>query len=137
MSTLIDASKRGVRVRVISDDEQSERRGSDVQALAKAGKELMAGRNGSLLTLSYLGAMRTLPNYNVMGVAKAALVAADVAMKAPQGAGTPATTVPSLLWKVLVDPVGITETKREAIPKEKGRTCYCVVSAKGDTSPLT
>ncbi len=44
-------------------------------ALAKAGKELMAGRDGSLLTLSYLGAMRTLPNYNVMGLAKASLEA--------------------------------------------------------------
>jgi enoyl-[acyl-carrier protein] reductase I len=44
-------------------------------ALAKAGKELMAGRNGSLLTLSYLGAIRTLPNYNVMGLAKASLEA--------------------------------------------------------------
>ncbi|MCY4264931.1 MAG: enoyl-ACP reductase [Gammaproteobacteria bacterium] len=44
-------------------------------ALAKAGKKLMAGRNGSLLTLSYLGAMRSLPNYNVMGLAKASLEA--------------------------------------------------------------
>ncbi|MDA9636565.1 enoyl-ACP reductase [SAR86 cluster bacterium] len=42
-------------------------------ALAKAGKKLMTGRNASMLTLSYLGAERTLPNYNVMGVAKAAL----------------------------------------------------------------
>jgi len=42
-------------------------------ALAKAGNSLMTGRNASLLTLSYLGAERTLPNYNVMGVAKAAL----------------------------------------------------------------
>ncbi|RYU62927.1 enoyl-ACP reductase [Methylolobus aquaticus] len=44
-------------------------------ALAKAGRALMAGRNGSLLTLSYLGAERALPNYNVMGVAKASLEA--------------------------------------------------------------
>lgn len=44
-------------------------------ALAKAGKEMMAGRNGSLLTLSYLGAERIIPNYNVMGVAKASLEA--------------------------------------------------------------
>jgi len=44
-------------------------------ALAKAGKDLMQGRNGSLLTLSYLGAVRTLPNYNVMGLAKASLEA--------------------------------------------------------------
>lgn len=44
-------------------------------ALAQAGRELMAGRQGSLLTLSYLGAMRSLPNYNVMGLAKASLEA--------------------------------------------------------------
>ena len=44
-------------------------------ALAKAGKPLMAGQNGSLLTLSYLGALRSLPNYNVMGLAKARLEA--------------------------------------------------------------
>lgn len=44
-------------------------------ALAKAGKPMMAGRNGSLITMSYLGAVRTIPNYNVMGVAKASLEA--------------------------------------------------------------
>ncbi|MBT3505980.1 MAG: enoyl-ACP reductase [Piscirickettsiaceae bacterium] len=44
-------------------------------ALAKAGKEMMAGRNGSLLTLSYLGAVKAIENYNVMGVAKASLEA--------------------------------------------------------------
>jgi enoyl-[acyl-carrier protein] reductase I len=36
---------------------------------------MMKGRNGSLLTLSYLGAERTMPNYNVMGMAKASLEA--------------------------------------------------------------
>lgn len=44
-------------------------------ALAKAGRGMMQGRNGALLTLSYLGAERTLPNYNVMGLAKASLEA--------------------------------------------------------------
>ncbi len=44
-------------------------------ALAKAGRSMMQGRNGSLLTLSYLGAERAIPNYNVMGVAKASLEA--------------------------------------------------------------
>ena len=44
-------------------------------ALAKAALPMMEGRNASLLTLSYLGAERTLPNYNVMGVAKASLEA--------------------------------------------------------------
>ncbi len=44
-------------------------------ALAKAGRNMMEGRNGALLTLSYLGAERTMPNYNVMGLAKASLEA--------------------------------------------------------------
>lgn len=44
-------------------------------ALAKGGRALMAGRPGALLTLSYLGAERAMPNYNVMGVAKASLEA--------------------------------------------------------------
>lgn len=35
----------------------------------------MAGRDGALLTLSYLGAVRAIPNYNVMGPAKASLEA--------------------------------------------------------------
>ena len=43
--------------------------------LAKEAKYLMKGRNGSLLTLSYLGSQMTLPNYNVMGLAKASLEA--------------------------------------------------------------
>jgi enoyl-[acyl-carrier protein] reductase I len=44
-------------------------------ALAKAGRRMMQGRKGALLTLSYLGAERTVPNYNVMGLAKASLEA--------------------------------------------------------------
>ncbi|MBW9268143.1 MAG: enoyl-ACP reductase [Candidatus Thiodiazotropha sp. (ex. Lucinisca nassula)] len=44
-------------------------------ALAKAARNLMQGRNASLVTMSYLGAVRTVPNYNVMGVAKASLEA--------------------------------------------------------------
>ncbi|WP_446926500.1 SDR family oxidoreductase, partial [Klebsiella pneumoniae] len=34
-------------------------------ALAKAARPLLQGRNGSLLTLTYLGGERALPNYNV------------------------------------------------------------------------
>ena len=44
-------------------------------ALAKACLPLMEGRNGSVLTLSYLGSERVVPNYNTMGLAKAALEA--------------------------------------------------------------
>jgi enoyl-[acyl-carrier protein] reductase I len=44
-------------------------------ALARAGLPLMEGRAGALLTLSYLGAVRSVPAYNVMGLAKASLEA--------------------------------------------------------------
>ena len=44
-------------------------------ALAKAALPMMQGRNASLLTLSYLGAERSIPHYNVMGLAKASLEA--------------------------------------------------------------
>ncbi len=56
-------------------------------ALAKAGKPMMAGRNGALLTLSYLGAVRAVPNYNVMGLAKASLEAAVRFLASDLGAG--------------------------------------------------
>ncbi len=46
-------------------------------ALAKAARPLLLkGNNASLLALSYLGAERTMPNYNTMGLAKASLEAA-------------------------------------------------------------
>jgi enoyl-[acyl-carrier protein] reductase I len=44
-------------------------------ALAKGARPLLQGRNGALLTLTYLGSTRALPNYNVMGLAKASLEA--------------------------------------------------------------
>jgi enoyl-[acyl-carrier protein] reductase I len=44
-------------------------------ALARAAAPLMAGRDGAILTLSYLGAVRSIPAYNVMGLAKASLEA--------------------------------------------------------------
>ena len=44
-------------------------------ALAKAGLPMMEGRNGALLTMTYLGAERSFPSYNVMGLAKASLEA--------------------------------------------------------------
>jgi len=44
-------------------------------ALAKAGCRMMEGRDGALLTMSYYGAEKAMPNYNVMGLAKASLEA--------------------------------------------------------------
>ena len=57
-------------------------------AMARYAKPLMEGRNGSLLALTYLGAVAAIPNYNVMGMAKASLEAGVRFMAAdlgPQG----------------------------------------------------
>lgn len=44
-------------------------------ALARQAAALMEGRKGSIVTMTYLGSEKVIPNYNVMGVAKAALEA--------------------------------------------------------------
>ncbi|MFZ4076659.1 MAG: enoyl-ACP reductase FabI [Legionellaceae bacterium] len=44
--------------------------------LTKAALPMMQGTQGSILTLSYYGAEKAVPNYNVMGMAKASLEAA-------------------------------------------------------------
>lgn len=67
-SYLENASREGFR---IAHDISS----YSLSALAKAGRGMMQGRNGSIITLSYLGAERAVPNYNVMGLAKASLEA--------------------------------------------------------------
>ena len=54
-------------------------------AIARYAKPMMQGRKGSLLTLSYLGAVSAIPNYNVMGMAKASLEAGVRFMAADLG----------------------------------------------------
>ncbi len=44
-------------------------------AVTREAKPLMEGRDGSIITLTYYGSQKVIPNYNVMGVAKAALEA--------------------------------------------------------------
>ncbi len=44
-------------------------------ALTRRALPLMEGRAGSIITLTYIGGERVVPNYNVMGIAKAALEA--------------------------------------------------------------
>lgn len=44
-------------------------------ALARGARPLMRGRNAAMLTFTYLGAVRSMPGYNVMGLAKASLEA--------------------------------------------------------------
>ncbi len=43
--------------------------------LAQRAAPLMGGRKGSIVTMTYMGSEKVIPNYNVMGVAKAALEA--------------------------------------------------------------
>lgn len=62
----VNTSREGYR---ISQDVSS----YSLTALARRVAPLMEGRNGSIVTLSYLGGERVVPHYNVMGVAKAAL----------------------------------------------------------------
>lgn len=54
-------------------------------SLAKRAAPLMEGRDGSLLCLSYYGAEKVVSNYNVMGVAKAALEASTRYLAADLG----------------------------------------------------
>jgi enoyl-[acyl-carrier protein] reductase I len=56
-------------------------------ALAKAAAPMMAGRRASIITLSYVGAVRSMPNYNVMGLAKASLEACMRYLAASMGPG--------------------------------------------------
>ena len=44
-------------------------------ALVKGGLPLMQGRDAAVVAMTYLGAVRAVPNYNVMGLAKASLEA--------------------------------------------------------------
>lgn len=44
-------------------------------AVTKAALPMMEGRHASLLTLTYIGAVRVIPHYNTMGLAKASLEA--------------------------------------------------------------
>lgn len=46
-----------------------------LSAFAKAARSMMQNRSSAIITLSYLGAERALPHYNVMGLAKASLEA--------------------------------------------------------------
>ncbi|MCK0536460.1 enoyl-ACP reductase FabI [Alcanivorax quisquiliarum] len=54
-------------------------------ALAQAGRALLKGRQGALLTLTYHASQQTVPNYNVMGMAKASLEASVRYLAASMG----------------------------------------------------
>jgi enoyl-[acyl-carrier protein] reductase I len=75
------AEREDLRDRFLNVSRQNFARTMEIRAyslvaLARAAEPLMEARGGgSIVTLTYLGAVRAVPNYNVMGVAKAALEA--------------------------------------------------------------
>lgn len=88
-------------------------------ALAKAGRSMLKGRNGALLTLSYIGAIRSIPHYNVMGLAKASLEANVRYLAVSLGAeGTRVNAISAGPIKTLAA-AGITDFKRMLDAYEK------------------
>jgi len=121
-------------------------------ALAKAGRHMMQGRNAALLTLSYLGAQKTIPNYNVMGPAKASLEANVRYMAQALGpenirvnavsAGPIRTLAAAGIsgFKKMMDSVEETSPLRRNITTEEvGNTCafLCSDLASGITGEVT
>lgn len=64
----VDTSREGFRIAL-------EVSAFSLVAIVRAAEPLLAARQGSIVTLSYFGAEKVIPHYNVMGVAKAALEA--------------------------------------------------------------
>jgi enoyl-[acyl-carrier protein] reductase I len=121
-------------------------------ALARASLPFMKGRAGAILTLSYLGAMRSLPGYNVMGLAKASLeanvrfLAADLGplgirvnavsagpIKTLSAAGIPG------LRKMLAHVAAVSPIKRNVTIEDVGNTAafLCSDLAAGITGEVT
>lgn len=74
------ADKEELKGSILSTSRQGFANALDISAysligLLKAAQTLMEGRNAAALAMSYYGAEKVFPNYNVMGVAKAALEA--------------------------------------------------------------
>jgi enoyl-[acyl-carrier protein] reductase I len=78
--SLAFANREDLKQRFVETSRDGFRMALDVSAfslvaVARAALPLMRGRRASVVTLSYYGAEKVIPNYNVMGVAKAALEA--------------------------------------------------------------
>src|SRR6202041_4049843 len=121
-------------------------------ALARSSLPFMQGRAGAILTLSYLGAMRSLPGYNVMGLAKASLEANMRFLAADLGAGgvrvnaisagpiktLSAAGVPGLR-KMLAHVAAVSPIKRNVTIEDVGNTAafLCSDLAAGITGEVT
>jgi len=110
-------------------------------ALARGAQPLMAGRNGAIVTLSYLGAVRSIPNYNVMGLAKASLeanvrfLAADLGPKGIRVNGISAGPIKTLsaagiagFRKMLARVAEVAPLRRNVTPEDVGNTAAFLCS---------
>jgi enoyl-[acyl-carrier protein] reductase I len=120
-------------------------------ALAQRAHPLMAGRRGALLTLSYLGAMRSIPGYNVMGLAKASLeasvrfLAADLGPKGIRVNGISAGPIKTLaaagipgFRKMLGRVAEVAPLRRNVTPEDVGNAAafLCSDLAAGITGEI-
>jgi enoyl-[acyl-carrier protein] reductase I len=121
-------------------------------ALARASLPFMQGRAGAILTLSYLGAMRSLPGYNVMGLAKASLeanvrfLAADLGPRGIRVNAVSAGPIKTLsaagipgLRKMLAHVAAVSPIKRNVTIEDVGNTAafLCSDLAAGITGEVT
>jgi enoyl-[acyl-carrier protein] reductase I len=120
-------------------------------ALSRAALPLMAGRDGSILTLSYLGAVRSVPAYNVMGLAKASLeanvrfLAADLGPRGIRVNGISAGPIKTLaaagipgLRKMLAHVAQASPIRRNVSQEDVGKaaTFLCSDMASGVTGEI-
>ena len=110
-------------------------------ALARGAAPLMQGRAGAILTLSYLGAVRAIPSYNVMGLAKASLeanvrfLAADLGPQGIRVNGISAGPIKTLasagvagLRKMLARVAQISPIRRNVTQEDVGNTAAFLCS---------
>jgi enoyl-[acyl-carrier protein] reductase I len=121
-------------------------------ALARASLPFMQGRAGAIVTLSYLGAMRSLPGYNVMGLAKASLeanvrfLAAELGPRGIRVNAVSAGPIKTLsaagvqgLRKMLAHVAAVAPIKRNVTIEDVGNTAafLCSDLAAGITGEVT
>jgi enoyl-[acyl-carrier protein] reductase I len=120
-------------------------------ALARGAAPLMQGRPGAMLTLSYLGAVRSIPSYNVMGLAKASLeanvrfLAADLGPQNIRVNGISAGPIKTLaaagiggFRKMLARVAQVAPMRRNVSPEDVGNaaTFLCSDMAAGITGEI-
>jgi enoyl-[acyl-carrier protein] reductase I len=120
-------------------------------ALARGAAPLMQGRAGAIVTLSYLGAVRSIPSYNVMGLAKASLeanvrfLAADLGPQNIRVNGISAGPIKTLaaagvsgLRKMLAEVARVAPLRRNVSTDDVGQaaTFLCSDMARGVTGEI-